>query len=70
VIAELTSPAAIHGGPAWSANRSDWHAAAIAAGMIPLSDRATQAIEAGWTTREEVVRVLGITSGVNSKITN
>lgn len=65
VIAELMTPAAIHGGPAWSANRSDWHAAAIAAGMIPLCDRATQAVESGWTTAEEVYRVLG-TMSVNT----
>jgi general secretion pathway protein E len=59
VIAELMSPTALHAGPSWSANLSEWQNAAVTAGMIPLADRAAQAIDAGWTTREEVYRVLG-----------
>ena len=43
--------------------RADVHEidqAAIAAGMIPLQERAAQAIEAGLTTVQEAIRVLGI----------
>ena len=43
--------------------RADVHEidqAAIAAGMIPLRRRAAQAIEAGLTTVQEAIRVLGI----------
>ncbi len=43
--------------------RADVHEidqAAIAAGMVPLQQRAAQAIEAGLTTVQEAIRVLGI----------
>ncbi|HET6422852.1 MAG TPA: ATPase, T2SS/T4P/T4SS family, partial [Planctomycetaceae bacterium] len=59
VIAELLSPTAVRSGPAWSANLTEWQAAAVAGGMIPLETRAADAITAGWTTPEEVYRVLG-----------
>lgn len=61
IIAELLSPAALRSGTGWSANLSEWQAAAVAMGMIPLEARAAQEIAAGRTTREEVCRVLGTT---------
>lgn len=39
------------------------HATALAAGHVDLADAARDAIQSGWTTPEEVIRVLGLPRG-------
>ncbi len=59
LIAELLHPMALRAGTHWSASLSDWQAAAEAAGMVTLQQRAAHEIAAGRTTAQEVFRVLG-----------
>ena len=36
------------------------HSAAVESGHLDLADAASRAVQAGWTTPEEVIRVLGL----------
>lgn len=59
LIAELMHPTALRSGTPWSAHLAEWQAAAVAAGMVTLEQRAAQEVAAGRTTAQEVYRVLG-----------
>lgn len=64
LIAELMHPSALRTGTPWTANLADWQAAAVAAGMITLEQRAAHEVAAGRTTSQEVFRVLGTVAAV------
>ncbi len=67
LVAELfdLSPTAVSTAILESRDATQLQAAAVNAGMIDLSRRAADAVESGWTSAEEVIRVLGLPGGPN-----